>query len=87
MLTTANCRFVVKSLLVASWKSIAKAVIVWEHYGIRVSSHHLQRTDNQCHQNYILAQTWESCYSLPRFMAFGLPLLSKIEQREAHVWL
>jgi hypothetical protein len=34
VLTTANCRSVVKSLFVASWESIARDVIVWEHYGI-----------------------------------------------------
>ena len=38
MLTTANCRCVVKSLLVASWESIATGVITWEHYGINASN-------------------------------------------------
>lgn len=34
MLTTANCRCVVKSLIVASWESIARGVITWKHCGI-----------------------------------------------------
>ena len=38
VLTTANCRSVVKLLIVASWESIAKGVIVWEHYGISTSN-------------------------------------------------
>ena len=38
VLTTTNCRSVVKILIVASWESIAGGVVVWEHCGISVSS-------------------------------------------------
>ena len=41
VLTTANCRSVVKSLIVASLESIARGVIGWEHCGISASNYHL----------------------------------------------
>lgn len=39
--TTANCRFVVKSLIEISWKSNTKGVIIWEHFCISTSNNHL----------------------------------------------
>ena len=41
VLTTANCRFLVKSLIIAFWESIARGVIDWERFGIRASRNHL----------------------------------------------
>ena len=41
VLTTANCRFVVKSLIETFGKSNAKGVLIWEHYGISTSNNHL----------------------------------------------
>lgn len=34
VLTTANCRFVVKYTFKASWETIAKGATIWEHCGI-----------------------------------------------------
>ena len=41
VLTTANCCFVVKSLIETFGKSNAKGVLIWEHYGISTSNNHL----------------------------------------------
>ena len=38
LLTTAKCRFVVKSLIIISWESIAIGVIAWEHYMVSEGS-------------------------------------------------
>ena len=43
ILSVNNCKlaFREKSLIVASWESISRGVITWEHCGISASSRHL----------------------------------------------
>lgn len=56
MSTTANHQSVIRSLILASWESVANGVIVWEHCGISEPGGYLYHVDSQYKKNTFIVQ-------------------------------
>lgn len=56
MSTTANHQSVIRSLILASWESVANGVIVWEHCDISEPGGYLYYVDSQYKKNTFIVQ-------------------------------